>query len=818
MLILVWVMDMKNNSIFDENIVDMNFEEVLGDRIARYSQYIIQDRALPDVRDGLKPVQRRILYAMNKDGNTFDKAYRKSAKTVGLVIGNYHPHGDSSVYDAMVRLAQDWKMRQPLVDMHGNKGSIDDDPAAAMRYTEARLAKISEELIGDINSDTVDFSWNFDDTEKEPTVLPARYLNLLVNGATGIAYGYATKIPPHNLKEVSEACIYRLNNPNSTLSEIMQFIKGPDFPTGGIVQGQEGIISAFTSGSGRVVVRAKVDVVDKKSFQSLEITEIPYEVIKSQLVEKIDRIRVGKDLDDIVEVRDETDRNGIKIVVDLKKNANVNLVLNYLYKNTPLQVYYNYNMVCIVDKKPMQLGLINIIDAYLTFYEEFNIRLINYQIVKLQERLEILEGLIKAISILDEIIKIIRASKDKADAKNRLVIAYNFTERQSEAIVSLQLYRLTSTDITLLEKEHKEKKSQLKEYKNLLNDSDLMKRHLTVGLTEIIEKYSTDRLTKLEAEVQEIKIDQTALINSEEVKVSISCAGYLKESSLRSYNASDSYPGLREKDQVLAYGSVNTLDTLVLSSKNGGYACIPVYQITEHKWKDIGDHVNKYVNFEPNDQMIDSFVVNDFTTNHQVISVTSNGQIRRCLLSDYQLTRTSKISSSIKLKKEAKLVRSLICNENDEIVIVTRKGFVNRYPVSEISLTSINTQGMKGLNLAKDDEVVDLQIITDSEMLCVFGKNGTKRIRISDVELSNRNKKGVLIAKNTKSNPTLIKRAVAGNINDIITINNGECHDILVKDVTLMELGSTFSSSVKFTNDSNIVNKLQYNYLVVEKE
>ncbi|MFV0255290.1 MAG: DNA topoisomerase IV subunit A [Erysipelotrichaceae bacterium] len=809
---------MKNNNLFSENIVDVNFEEILGDRIARYSQYIIQDRALPDVRDGLKPVQRRILYAMNKDGNTYDKAYRKSAKTVGLVIGNYHPHGDSSVYDAMVRLAQDWKMRVPLVDMHGNKGSIDDDPAAAMRYTEARLAKISQELIGDITSDTVDFTWNFDDTEKEPTVLPARYLNLLVNGAMGIAYGYATKIPPHNLKEVSEACIYRLNNPNCTLSEVTKYIFGPDFPTGGIVQGKEGILSAFSSGSGRIVVRAKVDVVDQKGLKSLIISEVPYEVVKAQLVEKIDKIRIGKDLDGISEVRDESDRNGIKIVVELKKQANVELILNYLYKNTPLQVYYNYNMVCIVDKKPMQLGLMNIIDAYLTFYEEFNIRLINYQIDKLNQRLEILEGLIKAISILDEVISLIRASHDKSDAKNRLMIAFDFTANQAEAIVTLQLYRLTSTDITSLEKEHQEKSHALKVKKSLLKDSDLLKDYLTTGLNNIISEYGSKRLTKIEAEVEEIKIEQADLINSEEIMISVSVGGYLKQSSLRSFKASDSYPGLRESDQLLTYGVANTLDNIILSSKSGSYACISAYSLNEFKWKDVGDHVNKFVNFEPNDELIDAFVVDDFSKKYQVVSLTSDGQIRRCSLSDYELSRKSKISSSIKLKKNANLIRSLLCNENDELIIATKNGYINRYLVSDIGLTSINTQGVKALNLGKDDEVVDMQLIQDRDMLVVFAKNGTKRLRIADIEVSNRNKKGILLAKNTKSNPTEIKRIVACNIHDSIIMAADDIREILAKDVSLMDLTATFSNSIKVNQNTSIVKKLQYTYKQEEKE
>lgn len=793
-----------------DNIIDVNLEDVISQRIARYSKYIIQDRALPDVRDGLKPVQRRILYAMSNEGNNHEKPYRKSAKTVGLVIGNYHPHGDSSVYEAMVRMAQDWKMNETLVDMQGNKGSIDDDPAAAMRYTEARTSKIASELIGEIDCDTVPFVFNFDDTDKEPTVFPAKYLNILVNGASGIAYGYATKIPTHNLAEVTSACIHRLNHPNCDLAEIMQFILGPDFPTGGVVFGKQGIIDAFTSGNGRIIIRAKVTIQEKRGLRQFIISEIPYEVIKSQLVEKIDRIRVNKEIDGLLDVKDESDRNGLKIVIDIKKDANEALILNYLYKNTNLQVYYNYNMVCIVDKKPMQLGLMNIIDAYLGFYQEFTLRLTNFEINKLQQRMHILEGLIKAVSVLDEVIALIRASKDKADAKNRLIIIFDFSEVQTEAIVMLHLYRLSNTDIVALQNEFKEKKGLLQEKRDLVNNRDILKQTITSQLQLIIDTYGKKRKSQLEDDFVEITIDQKDLIASEKVMTSISKGGYIKQSSLRSYKASDNYPGLREADQLLGYGEVDTLDTLIVTAKSGAYACLEVHQLSEGKWKDIGDHVNKYVNFTPDDALIAGFVVSNFNNQVQVLTVTANGQIRRCLLSDYQLQRRSKISSSLKVKKGDWVVSSLLVEPNDGLTIVTKNGFIVRYPVEDIPLTGMYTQGVRALNLTKEDHIIGLQVTRNKEMLGVFANNGSKRLKISDIEISSRTKKGVLLCKKNKSNPVEIYAILTGNLNDLFILQNGEYSQFFMKDLALMSLDSSFSSNIKLAKEHQIVSGLQY--------
>ncbi|KTW10146.1 DNA gyrase subunit A, partial [Mammaliicoccus sciuri] len=460
-----------------EQIQNLPLEDVIGDRFGRYSKYIIQDRALPDVRDGLKPVQRRILFAMYKDGNTYDRNFRKSAKTVGNVIGNYHPHGDSSVYDAMVRMSQDWKLRHVLIEMHGNNGSIDNDPPAAMRYTEAKLSKLAEVLLQDIDKETVEHVQNFDDTAMEPMVLPARYPNLLVNGSTGISAGYATDIPPHNLGEVIDATLKLIDKPSTTVDELIEHIKGPDFPTGGIIQGLDGIKKAYKTGKGKIVVRSKVEIEKiRGGREQIVVTEVPFEVNKGTLVKKIDELRADKKIEGIVEVRDETDREGLRIAIELKKDINSEGVLNYLYKNTDLQVLYHFNMVAINNRRPELLGLKQILESYIEHQKEVVTRRSQYELSQAQKRMHIVEGLIKALSILDEVIETIRASKNKRDAKENLIAKYEFTEEQAEAIVMLQLYRLTNTDIVSLENEFDELKQTIERLKDILeNEKSLFK-------------------------------------------------------------------------------------------------------------------------------------------------------------------------------------------------------------------------------------------------------------------------------------------------------------------------------------------------------
>ena len=552
-------------------------EDIMGDRFGRYAKYIIQERALPDARDGLKPVQRRILYAMYHDGNTWDHAYRKSAKTVGLVIGNYHPHGDTSVYDAMVRMSQDWKVRLPMIDMHGNNGSIDDDPAAAMRYTEVRLAKVTQVMEDDLDKDTVEFAPNFDDTETEPTVLPVPFPVMLVNGANGIAAGYATNMPPHNLREVVDATIFRLNNPECSLDNVMEFIQGPDFPTGGIVQGAQGIHDAFETGKGRIVVRGKAEIVDAKSIQQIVITEIPYEVVKSELVRKMDEIRINKDIDGILDVRDESDRNGLRITVDLRKEADAQMILNYFYKNTDLQIYYSYNNVTIIDKRPVQVGLLGLIDAFIDFRKEVVIRRSKYELARMEARCHVIEGLMKAVSVLDQVIAIIRASKDKADSKKNLMKEFGFDEPQAEAIVSLRLYRLSNTDIVMLRNEFAELVNKIEEIQSILDNPNVLRSVIVKELRAVREEYGDDRRTKIEDEVADITIDKTSMISNEHVAVTISRDGYVKRVSMRSYTASaGTATGLKEGDELIGVIECDTVDKLLLFTSKGNYAYLPV--------------------------------------------------------------------------------------------------------------------------------------------------------------------------------------------------------------------------------------------------
>lgn len=581
----------------ERKIQELSLEAVMGERFGRYSKYIIQERALPDIRDGLKPVQRRILFAMNEDGNTHDKAFRKSAKSVGNVMGNLHPHGDISIYEAMVRLSQSWKLREPLIEMHGNNGSMDGDSPAAMRYTEARLSQIASEMLQDIDKKTVDMVLNFDDTEYEPTVLPARFPNLLVNGATGISAGYATEIPPHNLSETIEAAIYLINHPNASLDDLMQFIKGPDFPTGGILQGIDGIKKAYETGRGRAVLRSKTKIEDiRGNKQQIIVTEIPYEVNKSALVKRIDELRILKKVEGISEVRDESDREGLRVVIELKKNANAQGILNYLFKNTDLQVSYNFNMVAINNKRPEHVGLKTILEAYLEHQREVTTRRTKFDLEKAKAREHIVKGLIKALSILDDVIKTIRASKNKSDAKKNLVSEFSFTEAQAEAIVSLQLYRLTNTDVTALQKEAEELQKAITNFENILANPKELDKVIRKELNAINKKYGSERLTVIQDEISSLKIETEVMVAQEDVMLLVSHDGYVKRSSLRSFNASDNDEnGLKDEDYPILQSVVNTLSHLFIFTNKGNLIYRPIHEVIESRWKDKGEHLSQTV-------------------------------------------------------------------------------------------------------------------------------------------------------------------------------------------------------------------------------
>ena len=786
----------------DKKII-MSLETIMGDRFGKYSKYIIQDRALPDVRDGLKPVQRRILYSMYKEGNLHSKPYRKSAKTVGNVIGNYHPHGDTSVYDAMVRLSQDWKMRAPLVDMQGNNGSIDNDPAAAMRYTEARLAPIAEELLQDLDKDTVLMSLNFDDTEYEPTVLPAAYPNLLVNGATGISAGYATEIPPHNLEEVIDATIYRIKHPKCTLEKIMDYIKGPDFPTGAIVEGKQGILSAFKTGKGKVIVRSKTEIVEEKNMNKIVISEIPYEVNKSELVRKIDEIRFNRHVDGIIEVRDESDRSGLRIVVDLKKDISVQNTLNYLYKNTDLQKNYNYNMVAIKDKRPVLMGILEILDGYIAHQIDVVTRSCQYDLNKANNRKHIVEGLIKAISILDDVVKTIRQSKDKADAKKNLIAKYDFTEKQAEAIVMLQLYRLTNTDIVTLENENKQLDEQITYLQSILKSESVLHKVIIDRLNSVKKKYPMPRLSKIRDEIQEIKIDEQAMILSEDTNVSITRDGYIKRISTRSLKASEGTPfGKKENDYLVALYKANTLDHLLLFTDAGNYLFVPVYKIDEFKWKDAGKHISYLIKLNSNEKIIGSILVKDFNLPLYVLLATKNGQIKRTALSEFKVSRYTKPLKCIKLKDNDQVIGVKLTNNNQGVVLTTKAGYGILYSEQEVSTVGIKAAGVKAANL-KNDELVSLNIfnpMANYSLIVISDENGIKRIKISDITPSSRTKKGVLLYKNPKSKII--------NVKDAKIVDNNQEFSIILNDQTVYSYKATDFNYANLVQKPTVRNKL----------
>lgn len=791
----------------DSKILKMSLDDIMGDRFGRYSKYIIQDRALPDVRDGLKPVQRRILYAMYKEGNLPNKPYRKSAKTVGVVIGNYHPHGDSSVYEAMVRLSQEWKMRMPLVDMQGNNGSIDNDPAAAMRYTEARLAPIALELLRDIDKDTVEMALNFDDTEYEPTVLPAKYPNLLVNGATGISAGYATDIPPHNLGEVIDATIYRIKHPHCTFEQLHKYIKGPDFPTGGIVEGSKEIANALRKGRGKVIVRSQTAIEEKKNMNQIVITEIPYEVNKAELVRKIDEIRFNRDIDGILEVRDESDRTGLRIVIDLKKDVDANNTLNYFFKNTDLQKNYSYNMTAIKDKRPELMGIEEIIDGYINHEIEVVTRSSLFDLEKAKKREHIVEGLIKAVSILDEVVHTIRQSKDKADAKKNLMAAYGFTEAQAEAIVMLQLYRLTNTDIVALQNEQNELQALIAHLQAILDSDEVLRGVIIDDLKAIKKKYPTPRLTKIQEEVRDTSIDDKAMIISEDCLVSLTRDGYLKKISLRSYKASAGTPiGKKDDDQLCALFEANTVQTILAFTNKGNYCFIPVHKIDEFKWKDLGKHISYLIKVPNDEKFIGAILVKDFQSENYVVLASRQGQIKRVAIKDFEVSRFSKPLKCMNLKDQDELIDVQLSDGHKGLVLTSKAGYCALYSESEVSILGIKAGGIKGLRL-NNDTLAFMRVFDPLkvESLMIFSHpSGIKRLHLSDIPATKRGNKGVLIYKAPKTKQTSIINGFVMDTNDTLDLYGvQEMMTITAKDYNFMPLSSRMGT-IKNFKDTDI--------------
>ena len=794
-----------------KKIYDYSLEYIMGDSFGRYAKTIIQDRALPDVRDGLKPVQRRILYAMYKDGNTYDKPTKKSAKAVGNIMGFYHPHGDSSIYDALVRMSQWWKNNLCYVEMQGNNGSMDGDGAAAMRYTEARLTKVAGELLKDINKDTVLMSLNYDDTLLEPTVLPAKFPNLLVNGATGISAGYATNIPPHNLGEIIDATIKRIDSPNCHLDTILDIVKGPDFPTGGVAEGIKGIKDAFTTGRGKVNVRCKYEVVGKTKKQII-ISEIPYEVNKAQLVKKIDDIRIEKKIDGIAEVRDETDRNGLQIAIDLKKDANVELIINYLLKNTDMMVSYNYNMVAIVNHRPMVLGILQIIDAYIAHQREVITRRTEFDLRVARERMHILEGLVKALSILDEVIRVIRASKNKADAINNLVREFDFTEKQADAIVTLRLYRLTNTDVEEIKAEMEEKEKQIEVWTQILENEQALKHVMKTELKLVKKEYATERKTEIKEEVTEIKIDTTSLIPKEDCMVVVTKEGYVKRVSLRSYTAaSGDYTGLKDKDYPIGIYEANTMDTLLVFTDLGNFLYIPVYELPDLKWKDLGKHISNIIKISSDENIVSSYLAKDFKEKTDFLTFTKNGMVKKTSLSSLKVQRYTKPVNLMKLKEKDRVISNVIAKR--EIFVTTNRGYGLRYLSEEVPITGLRGSGVKSINL-KDDFVVSAESFDDENFITIVTDKGTaKRIKIEEFDVIARARRGVLAVRDVKTNPYHI-------INAFVTSNKQEIgiltDEINFHKITEFPICDRYQTGSQFTKDK--IEKAFIKINITEKE
>ena len=781
-----------------EKIFDYTLEDIMGERFGSYSKYIIQDRAIPDARDGLKPVQRRILYSMHKERNTYDKGYRKSAKTVGDVIGNYHPHGDTSIYDAMVRMSQPWKTRIPYIDMHGNNGSIDGDSPAAYRYTEARLSKISNEMLRDIDKNTVEFAPNFDDTTEEPTVLPARFPALLVYGAQGISAGYATNIPPHNLGEVIDATIHRIDNPNCGLDTLMKYVKGPDFPTGGIVEGLDGIKQAYETGRGKIVIRSRYHIEEDKSKTSIVITEIPFESNKAAMVKKIDDIRIDKKIEGIVEVRDESAAD-VRVVIDLKKNANTDLVINYLLKNTDMQTSYNFNMVSIVNKRPKLLGLKEALDAFISHQKEVVTRRTQFDLSHAEARLHIVEGLIKCISILDEVIKVIRASKNKADAKENLVAKFDFSKAQAEAIVTLQLYRLTNTDVVELEEEMANLKKIIEGLKAILGNEDVLKSVMKKDLRDVKKNYAEDRITDIKEEITEIKIDTSVMIPKEDVVVLITKDGYIKRTSTRSYQASKAEePILKENDYIIGLYEMNTQDTLLVFTTGGNYLHIPVHTIFDIKWKDIGKHVSNLIDINPDESIVSAIPVYDFEADKHIIIATKNGMIKRSKLPEFKLTRYSKPTSCMKLKDDDEVIDAMLENENC-VFLTTDTGYGLGFATSDIPIVGVKASGVKAIML-KDDVVVSISNFdyNKNEFISIVTDKGTaKRVRLNEFPISTRARRGLLILREVKTNPYKIVKTFIINNKEHLGIKTTEIDTLKVTELSIMDRYSTGSQISK---------------------
>ena len=725
----------------EETIIERDIEKEMKTAYIDYAMSVIVSRALPDARDGLKPVHRRILYAMHEDGITSDKPYRKCANTVGSVLGRYHPHGDASVYDAMVRMAQDFSMRYMLVDGHGNFGSIDGDGAAAMRYTEARMAKISEQMLTDIDKNTVDFMPNYDDRLQEPTVLPTRIPTLLINGSSGIAVGMATNIPPHNLTEVINGIVRVIEKPETTDDELMQIIKGPDFPTGAMIMGREGIRQAYTTGRGKIIVRGESEIEEMSgNKQRIVISSLPYQVNKAKLIENIANLVKEKKIEGISEIRDESDREGVRAVIEFKKAADevtVNKVLKYLFKKTDLQCNLSFNMVALANGKPETMGLKTIITHYVNHQKDVVTKRTQIELESCKKRFHIVEGFIKAIGILDDIIETIRGAKSKKDANAKLVDIYDFTTIQAEAILELMLYRLTGLEIKVFEKEYKELLKKIRTLEKILGSEKELLKVITKELKEIQEKYGENRRTTIVEDEKEAKIDLNELIVVEDVVITLSNDGFIKRLPLKNYNRLNSDENdieYRDGDYLKTLIRSNTRDNLILFTDKGNMYQIKVNNILEAKWKEKGEKLDtliKNLNLE-NENIISAISISEFMPNKVIKFITSNGLIKKTSLDKF-ITAYSKIMA-LKLRGKEKLISAVIMDSKEDekfIKVKTLMGleFIVEEPKLEFVDRIILGENLCPLN--SKDEIILVEYVDSmeyKEFVCGINKKGNIKI------------------------------------------------------------------------------------------
>jgi topoisomerase-4 subunit A len=738
-------------------------DEELAESYGRYAQAIILDRAIPDARDGLKPVQRRILYAMNEAGNTFDKPYRKSAKTVGDVMGNYHPHGDQSIYDALVRLAQPWKMRYPLIDGQGNFGSVDDDPPAAMRYTEARTSDVASELVRDIEKETVDWRPNFDDKSLEPVVLPGRFPSLLCNGTSGVSTGFATEIPPHNLTEVIEAAALVLHSADTTLEQVMAHIKGPDFPTGGIVTELDGLLDAYTHGRGRVLVQSRWTVETLKDGKSLVVvTELPFGVIKGKLVSDLEDLRVDKAVQGLLDVRDESDREGQRIVLELAKSANVEGILAVLLKKTDLQVYYHFNMVAIHRGRPMEMGLLDLLRAWVDHQCQVVRRRSEFDLRKSQERLHIVDGLVRAVDILDEIIATIRKSSDRADACANLIAQFSFSEAQANAILDLRLHRLTNLQILELQTERDELRALIAKLTLILSDDKELRRAVESEMRAMARKFGDARRTEIRAEVERYTATVEVTVKSQDVVVTVSREGYVRRSSVLSLRATGEsllVAGARDGDAPIWVARTNTTHKVLLFSRSGTCFALPVHQVPEDKWAGVGTALVNVVPIDKADRIVGlvSADANDFRASEScILFVTEQGMVKRTELGEFDASRSTGIVA-IGLQARDAVVAALRVQGDAELVLVTANGSAIRFRQADVSVQGRSAKGVRGIGLEDGDRVVAafevgaFEHTDDASSIAIFTEQGrSKRSKTRDLPRQLRAGKGMRIAKVAK--------------------------------------------------------------------